>query len=94
MPDKQLLAQAYHTIMAGFVRSGRAPHYTELAATIGLAPAQGLQVQGDLIAEGMAVGAYLWAQEGTDYIAAAAPFSSIPTQNRISVGGRSRWYSV
>jgi hypothetical protein len=31
MVDSGLLARAYHMIMSGFVRDGRAPHYTELA---------------------------------------------------------------
>lgn len=47
MADRQVLARAYHTILAGFVRDGRAPHYTEVAVMLGVPPAEALQVQRD-----------------------------------------------
>ena len=31
MPNDELLARVYHFVLSGFVRDGRAPHYTTLA---------------------------------------------------------------
>ena len=55
MTDSQLLAHAYHTIMSGFVRDGRAPHYTELAISLSISPREALQVQRDLTASGLLI---------------------------------------
>ena len=90
MTDSQLLARAYHTIMSGFVRDGRAPHYTELAVSLGLSPHEALQVQGDLTASGLPI----WAHPDTDHLAAASPFSNIPTPYRVLVGGQQKWYAL
>lgn len=90
MADPHLLARAYHTIMSGFVRAGRAPHYTELAEDLGLAPRDALQVQRELTASGLPI----WAYPDTDHVAAASPFSNLPTPYRVSVGGRQRWYAL
>jgi hypothetical protein len=86
----QLLARAYHTIMLGFVRDGRAPHYTELAISLGLSPRDALTVQRDLTASGLPI----WTHPDTDHLAAASPFSNIPTPYRISVDGQQKWYAL
>jgi hypothetical protein len=88
--DAQLLARAYHTIMSGFVRDGRAPHYTELATNLDLSPRDALTVQRDLTASGLPI----WTHPDTDHLAAASPFSNIPTPYRISVGGQQKWYAL
>ena len=90
MTDSQLLARAYNTIMSGFVRDGRAPHYTELAVSLGLSPHEALQVQGDLTASGLPI----WAHPDTDHLAAASPFSNIPTPYRVTVEGQQKWYAL
>ncbi len=89
MADEQLLALAYHTVLSGFVRNGRAPHYTDLAADLNLTADEALQLQRDLLDE---LGGPHWSDPGTDLIASFTPFSNIPTHYRISVGGQQKWY--
>lgn len=90
MTNAQLLARAYHTIMSGFVRDGRAPHYTDLAISLGLTPREALQVQRDLTASGLPI----WTHPDTDHWAAASPFSNIPTPYRVTVDGYQKWYAL
>ena len=49
MPDRELLARTYHEILSGFVRDGRAPHYTDLAVAMGLAAEEARRAQRDLL---------------------------------------------
>jgi hypothetical protein len=79
----------YHKIMTRLVSDGRAPHYTELAAELGLSPEEARIALHDL--EGAGVPGF-WLHPGTDYIASFAPFSNIPTQYLISVDGQQKWY--
>ena len=88
--DRKLLARAYHAIMLGFVRDGRAPHYTELAVSLGLSPSQALAVQKQLTTSGLPI----WTHPDTDHIAAMSPFSNIPTPYRVSVDGEQKWYAL
>jgi hypothetical protein len=90
MADARLLARAYHALMVGFVQDGRAPHYTELAERLGLAPATALQAQRDLAASGLPV----WMYPDTDHVAASSPFSNLPTPYRVSVDGQTKWYAL
>lgn len=90
LTDARQLARAYHTIMSGFVRDGRAPHFTELAVSLGLTPHEALVVQRDLTASGLPI----WVHPDTDHLAAASPFSNIPTPYRVSVDGQQKWYAL
>jgi len=96
MTDLGLLARTYHAIQTGFVRDGRAPHYTELATTLGLAPEEARQAQRGLLAalNGplASLGGAHWAHPDTDYIVGFSPFSNLPTQYTIAVDGQQRWY--
>ena len=88
MTDAQL-ARVYHTIMRGFVRDGRAPHYTDLALALGVTVERARQLQQDLLA----LGGPHWAHPGTDLIVGFAPFSNLATPYRVTVGGEQRWYA-
>ncbi len=90
MIDARVLARAYHALMSGFVRTGRALHYTELGRTLGVTPDQARQIQNDLVASGLPI----WIHPDTDSISAMSPFSSLPTNYRISVDGVQRWYAI
>lgn len=90
MPDQQLLARTYHEMLMGFVREGRALHFTELAEVLGINPWEARQVQRDLAQTGLAI----WMEPETDYVAALLPFSSIPTQTRIAVDSEQKWYAI
>ena len=89
MQDIQFLSQVYHANLTGFVRDGRAPHYTELAAGLRLSPEEARDAQRDLIA---VIGGPHWLMPSTDYIASFSPFSNVPTQYLIFVEGQQKWY--
>jgi hypothetical protein len=97
MPDRELLARTYHEILSSFVRDGRAPHYTDLAVAMGLAPEEARRAQRDLLqalsspALAAAGGAH-WAHPDTDYIMSFSPFSNFATQYPITVGRQRKWY--
>jgi hypothetical protein len=89
MVSQRQLSDAYHAILSGFVQDGRAPHYTELAVGMGMTPDEARSVQKRLISS---LGGPHWLHPEADYIASFSPFSNIPTQYFISVGGQQRWY--
>ena len=78
MADLALLDRAHASIMRRMVETGQAPHYTELAADLGLSVEEGRQVLHDLIATGIPA----WLHPGTDYIVSFPPFHNLPTQDR------------
>ena len=43
MSDTQVLDRTFHYIMKQIVATGQAPHYTEIAAVLGVAPDKGRQ---------------------------------------------------
>ena len=81
------LDEAYASIMATIVESSTAPHFTEVAASLEVAPEDGKAIVHRLMA--ITPG---WAHPGTDYIASFPPFNVQPTQYRISVDGKNGWY--
>jgi len=95
--DRKLLAGTYYAILSGFVRDGRALHYTDLAVTLGLRPEAARQAQQELLAaltggDFAAAGGAHWAHPDTDYIASFSPFSNLATQYPISIDGQQKWY--
>ena len=89
MAELELLARMYHAVMSGVVLDGRAPHYTELAAELGLPLDEAREALHEL-GRGKVPG--FWLEPSTDLIASPAPFSNIPTQYLISVQGEQKWY--
>ena len=85
--DVQLLDRAFHSIMSAMIETAEAPHYTELAADLGLRPDEGRAVVHELM--GVIPG---WTHPGTDYIASFPPFNVQPTQYRITIDGKPGWY--
>jgi len=86
--EAALVQQAYTNVLKHFVRTGRAPHYLELAETMGLAPDEAR----DLQHEAAQAGVGCWFVEGTDYVESWAPFSNIPTPYLLTIGGEQKWY--
>lgn len=87
--DKNGLDRVFHAIMRGFVETGRALHYTELAAALELDVESGRQAMHDVVQAFRPS----WLFPGTDLIASFAPFNSQPTQYRVSLQGQQRWYA-
>jgi len=89
MSDLALLDRAFASIIQRLVRTGQAPHYTELARELGLSMEQGRELVHELFARNVPG----WAHPSTDLIASFAPFNNQPTQYRITVGGHQKWFA-
>jgi hypothetical protein len=90
MSDIEMIQRAFTTILAHFVATGRAPHYTELASSLGVGLDEARALQRD--AADAAPAATCWLAHDTDLIESWAPFSNIPTHYRVSVNGVPQWY--
>jgi hypothetical protein len=88
MDEGALIQKAYTAVLDHFVRTGRAPHYTELAAALGLPPEEAKQVQHKAADSALAC----WFAKDTDYVESWAPFSNVPTQYLVTVKGEQKWY--
>jgi DNA-directed RNA polymerase specialized sigma subunit len=88
MAEASLVQQAYTTIQKHFIETGRAPHFVELAATLGITPDKAREVQ--RAAAEASIGC--WISHDTDNIGSWAPFSNIPTQYLVTVDGQQKWY--
>jgi hypothetical protein len=84
-----MLDRTFHFIITCIVQTGKAPHYTDIAAAMGVSPEQGRQVLHDLMKTGYSG----WLHPGTDYIVSFPPFSIFPTQYRVEVEGHEKWYA-
>jgi hypothetical protein len=89
MFDLNMLDRAYSNTMQGFITTGRAPHYTELATALGLSMEEGRQLLRELMQSGIPA----WQHPGTDYVVSFAPFHNLPTQYRISIDGQQKWFA-
>ncbi len=89
MADAAQLDRVYDFIMKRLIADGRAPHYTEIAAALGVAPDGGRGLLRNL----MAVGLPNWLHPHTDLIASFPPFNNQPTQYRLGVGGEWKWFA-
>ena len=89
MADVTDLDRIYDVIMRRLIAEGRAPHYTDIAAELGVPPAESLR----LLRELMAVGLPNWLHPDTDLIASFPPFNNLPTQYRLGVGGEWKWFA-
>jgi hypothetical protein len=74
--------------MEHFIKAGRAPHYAELAATLGLSPEQAGRVQHKAAEASIAC----WFVQDTDYVESWAPFSNVPTHYLVTIDGEQKWY--
>jgi len=89
MTEAGVLDKTYNTIIRGLVATGQAPHYTEIAAATKLPIEVARKALHDLVAVGIPG---IWLFPETDYISSFAPFSNLPTQYRITVGGERKWF--
>jgi hypothetical protein len=89
MSASNLLDKTYHTIIQKMTNTGRAPHYTEIAAELGVPVEDGRKALHDLVSAGIPG---IWLFPDTDYISSFAPFSNLPTQYRITIDGEQKWF--
>ena len=88
MEESMLVQRAYTDVLNHFIKTGRAPHYTELAASLGLRPEEARQVQHKAANSAVAC----WFAKDTDYVESWAPFSNVPTHYLVTIGGDQKWY--
>jgi hypothetical protein len=89
MSSPSVLDKTYHIIIQGMIKTGHAPHYTEIAAELGVSVEEGRKALHDLVSLGIPG---IWLSSDTDYIGSFAPFSNLPTQYRIAVDGEQKWF--
>jgi len=76
-------------LCAASLRPGRAPHYAELAASLGVSIEAGRQFLRDLEATGYS----FFLHPETDQIVSVAPFNNLPNQYRITIDGEQKWFA-
>ncbi len=88
MSEPTLSDKTFHVIMKRMVETGQAPHYTEIAAVLGVPLEEGRTALHDLFRAGVPG----WLFPKTDLITSFAPFNNLPTQYRITVDGQQKWF--
>jgi hypothetical protein len=86
--QSKLVQKAYTAVVEHFIETGRAPHYTELAQTLGIQPVEARDVQRQAAEASLAC----WFVQDADYVESWAPFSNVPTHYLVTVEGEQRWY--
>lgn len=89
MSNTEVLDKTFHFILKRMVDTGQAPHYTEIAAELGVSPEEGRQTMHALFKAGV----YGWLFPNTDFISSFAPFNNQPTQFRVTVDGEQKWFA-
>ena len=89
MSDTEVLDRTHYFILRRMVDTGQAPHYTEIAAELGVSPEEGRQTLHKLFESGV----YGWLYPNTEFIASYAPFNNQPTQFRVTVDGEQKWFA-
>ena len=88
MSEPTMLDKTFQVIMKHMVETGQAPHYTEIAAALGIGVEEGRTALHNLFSAGIPG----WLFPNTDYITSFAPFNNLPTQYRITVDGQQKWF--
>ncbi len=88
MDEPTALDRTFQIIMERMVETGQAPHYTEIAAEMGVSVEEGRKALHDLFSAGVPG----WLFPNTDLIASFAPFNNLPTQYRITIDGQQKWF--
>lgn len=90
MTETSRMDKTFHIIMKRLVETGQAPHYTEIAAALGVSTEEGRKAVQELFALPGFPG---WLYPNTDYITSFPPFNNLPTQYRITIDGQQKWFA-
>jgi hypothetical protein len=90
MTEKTKMGHTFHIIMKRLVETGQAPYYTEIAAALGISTEEGRKAVHELFALPGFPG---WLYPNTDTITSFPPFNNLPTQYRITIDGRQKWFA-
>ncbi|MGB5750998.1 MAG: hypothetical protein WBM69_28770 [Desulfobacterales bacterium] len=88
MSEPNRMDRTFDIIIKRMVKTGQAPHYTEIAAELGIPVEEGRQALHELFRAGIPG----WLFPKTDFITSFAPFNHLPTQYRITVDGEQKWF--
>jgi DNA-directed RNA polymerase specialized sigma subunit len=88
MEETTLMQRAYTAVVEHFMKTGRAPHYTELATTLGVPAEEAKQAQHKAAEASIAC----WFVKDADYVESWAPFSNVPTHHFVTINGEQKWY--
>lgn len=88
MSESISLDHVFEIIIKRMVNTGRAPHYTEIAAEIGVSVEQGRSALHRLFEAGIPGRLF----PNTDLIASFAPLNNLPNQYRITIEGEQKWF--
>jgi hypothetical protein len=88
MNEPTILDRTFHFILRRMMDTGQAPHYTEIAAELGVIPEEGRKTLHELLSGRMPA----WVFPGSDYIVSFAPFNNLPTQYRLTIDGQQKWF--
>jgi hypothetical protein len=89
MASQDLLDKMYQLILRNMMETGHAPHYTDMAGRLRIPVEESRGVLHELVDKGIPG---IWLFPDTDYISSFAPLSSLPTQYRITVEGKQKWF--
>ena len=90
MTEPTLLDRTFSIIMNGFVETGQAPQYTEIAAELGVSPEDGRQALRKLFSVRALPG---WLYPKVDTVVSLAPFNNLPTEYRVTIDGEQKWFA-
>jgi hypothetical protein len=79
----------FHIIIEKMIATGQAPHYTEIAAMLGVSADQGRKALRKLFST---LGFPGWLYPKTDSIVSFAPFNNLPTHYRLTIDGTQKWF--
>ena len=89
MREPSPLDKTFHIIIERMIATGQAPHYTEIAAGLGVSPAEGQEALHKLFSTRGFPG---WLYPKTDNIVSFPPFNNLPTHYRLTIDGVQKWF--
>jgi hypothetical protein len=88
--EPTLLDRTFSVIMNRMVETGQAPHYTEIAAELGMSPREGRAALQKLFSKRGFPG---WLDPNSGTIVSFAPFNNLPTPYRVNIDGHQKWFA-
>ena len=88
MVEPSQLDKTFQIILKYFMETGRAPHYTEIASEFDMSVEDARKALHELFTPEFPG----WLFPHTDHICSFPPFSSLPTQHRITIDGQQKWF--
>lgn len=88
MSESSQLDKTFQIILKCMIETGQAPHYTEIASELDVPVEEGRKSLHELFSAGLPA----WLFPNTDYICSFPPFSNLPTQYRITIDDKQKWF--